>query len=120
MLVDTSVWIAHLRRGNAKLVTHLEAGDVECHPYVIGELACANLSQRREILALLSSLPQVTEADHDEVLDLAERHRLDGRGLGWIDLHLLASSLLETTTLWTLDRRLADQARTLAVVFERD
>ena len=118
MLADTSVWIDHLRRGNARFADHLENGEVEVHPFIVGELACRNLRRRDEILSLLSSLPRVVEAEHDEVLSLVDSERLSGRGLGWVDVHLLASAMLGGTTLWTLDKRLAEQARKLAVLFE--
>ncbi len=118
MLVDTSVWVDHLRRGNARFAKHLESGGVESHPFIVGELACGNLRRRDEILSLLASLPRVVEADHAEVLSLVDSERLSGRGLGWVDVHLLASALLGGTTLWTLDKRLAEQARKLAVLFE--
>ena len=118
MLVDSSVWIDHLRRGNAQLASRLVDGEVETHPFVIGELACGNLRRRKEVLSLIGSLPHVTEADHDEVLTLVESRRLTGRGLGWVDAHLLASAILGRTALWTLDRPLAEQARRLGVLFE--
>ena len=117
MLVDTSVWFDHLRRGNRRLASHLDRGEVESHPFVVGELACGRLGRRDEILSLLSSLPRVIEADHEEVLALIDAERLGGRGLGWVDVHLLASTVLSGTTLWTLDRRLAGQAKKLAVLF---
>ena len=118
MLVDTSVWIDHLRRRNTKLFSQLENGQVECHPFVIGELACGSLRRRAEILALLNALPRVQEAGHDEVLALMESRRLMGRGLGWIDVHLIASALVSRTSLWTLDKRLAACARAIGVGFE--
>ncbi len=118
MLVDTSVWIDHLRRGNAQLASRLERGEVESHPFVLGEIACGNLRRRTEILSLLDSLPRVTEAEHDEVLSLVELKGLHGSGLGWIDVHLLASAMLGHATMWTLDKRLAEQARKLGVLFE--
>ena len=118
MLVDTSVWIDHLRRGNGRLASYLEDGEVESHPFIVGELACGSLKRRDEILSLLTSLPRVVEADHGEVLTLVDSKRLSGRGLGWVDVHLLASAIVSGTTLWTLDKRLAEQARKLAVRFE--
>lgn len=113
MLVDTSVWVDHLRRGNARLANLLEAGQVECHPFVIGELSCGTLERRAEVLGLLSALPRVVEARHQEVLTLVERRNLAGSGMGWVDAHLLCSALLAKTRLWTLDRRLALQAQRL-------
>jgi len=117
VLVDTSVWVDHLRRGNARLAGYLENGEVESHPFVLGELACGNLGRRDEILSLLGALPRVVEADHDEALTLVDSRRLSGLGLGWVDVHLLASAMLGRTMLWTLDKALAAQARKLAVSF---
>ena len=118
MLVDTSVWVDHLRRDNAQLASRLVDGEVETHPFVLGELACGNLRRREELLSLMNSLPRVTAAEHDEVLAMVETRRLSGRGLGWVDVHLLASAMLGHTTLWTLDKRLAEQAQRLRVLFE--
>ena len=117
MLVDTSVWIDHLRRGNRRLASCLDHGEVESHPFVVGELACGTFKRRAEILSLLNCLPRVVDADHDEVLTLVDAERLYGLGLGWVDVHLLASAVLSGTTLWTLDKRLAGQAKRLAVLF---
>lgn len=119
MLVDTSVWIDHLRHGNGRLADSLENGEVECHPFVIGELACGRLSRREEILALLRALPQVVEADHDEALAFIESNRLMGQGLGFIDVHLMASAILTKTPLWTMDERLAAGARRLGIAFRQ-
>ncbi|MCP4660509.1 MAG: PIN domain-containing protein [bacterium] len=115
MLVDTSVWVDHFRNTNAALAEHLDHGDVWCHPFVIGELACGNLARRDEVLSLLAALPQVPEARHAEVLALIESHRLMGRGIGWIDVHLLASTRIGGTQIWTLDQRLAAAARELGI-----
>lgn len=115
ILVDTSVWIDHLRRGNDRLATLLEAGEVLGHPFVTGELACGSLRNRREILSLLDALPQAVTAEHSEVLRFVESHRLMGRGLGYVDVHLLASVMLDGATIWTLDRRLAEMAGRLDV-----
>lgn len=115
MLVDTSVWVDHFRGGNALLEQRLNQGEVWCHPLVIGELACGNLARRGEVLSLLAALPQAPEARHAEVLLLVESHRLMGRGLGWVDAHLLAATRLGGTRLWTLDRRLETAARELGI-----
>jgi predicted nucleic acid-binding protein len=107
ILVDTSVWIDHLRRGDARLAALLERGEVATHPFVIGELACGSLKERPVILQLLKQLPPAVVADHEEVLRLVERHRLHGRGIGYVDVHLLAAaSLTHGARLWTRDRRL--------------
>ena len=110
MLVDTSVWIDHFRRGNQTLSTRLEEGVVWCHPFVIGELACGELADRDQVLALLAVLPQPPLAEHDEVLEFVDRNGLAGSGLGWIDVHLLASARLGGIGIWTLDRRLGRAA----------
>lgn len=113
VLVDTSVWVEHLRRGLPAFERLLSDGEVVCHPLVIGELACGNLRSRGEILALLHDLPSARDVPHEEVLIFVERRRLMGRGLGWVDVHLLAAALIEGVPLWTLDRRLREAARTL-------
>jgi predicted nucleic acid-binding protein len=106
ILVDTSIWVDHLRNGNDRLALMLEQGLVLTHPFVIGELACGFLRNRREILELLQSLPCTGMAGHAEVLHLVESKSLYGRGLGWIDAHLVASAMLSPAYLWTSDRRL--------------
>jgi hypothetical protein len=113
LLVDTSVWVDHLRRRNARLSELLMAGDVVCHPFVIGEIALGHLARRDEILRLLAALPQVPTARHDEVLAFLEHEELMGRGIGWVDAHLLASARLARIGLWTGDRKLAEIAREL-------
>jgi predicted nucleic acid-binding protein len=115
VLVDTSVWIDHFRRRNPRLVRILEAAQALTHPFVIGELCCGNLARRDEILALLQSLPVPVLIEHAEVLEFVNAHRLSGRGLGWVDMHLLASACLASVPLWTLDRRLAAAATDLGV-----
>ncbi len=116
MLVDTSVWIDHLRRGNQSLAERLEMAEVYCHPFVIGELACGDLSDRREVLSLLAALPQAPEVDHKEVLTFVELNRLNGSGIGWLDAHLLASARLAGVPIWTLDKPLAAAARELKML----
>lgn len=111
ILVDTSVWIDHLRRSNAVLVRFLGDARVMVHPMIIGELALGNLADRTLLLSLLHGLPPVTGATHHEVLAMVERDHLFGLGLGLVDAFLLASvRLTPGTTLWTRDRRLAATA----------
>lgn len=113
MLVDTSVWVDHLRRRSATLVALLEQAQVWTHAFVVGELACGNLAQRHKLLSALTALPHAPVAGHDEVLAFLENHRLMGRGLGWVDVHLLASARLARLPFWTLDKRLAALATAL-------
>ncbi|HHQ41149.1 MAG TPA: type II toxin-antitoxin system VapC family toxin, partial [Chromatiales bacterium] len=114
ILVDTSVWIDHLRTGEPHLVALLERSQVLMHPFVLGELACGNLRRRADVLRHLGALPRSPVATDDEVLRFIEVHRLMGKGIGWIDVHLLAAVALSPgTRLWTRDRRLDTVARTL-------
>lgn len=107
ILVDTSVWVDHLRRGDAGLVDLLERSSVVMHPFVVGEIACGSLSDRESILELLQDLPPAVVADSDEVLQFIERHVLHGKGIGYVDVHLLASvALTEGAQLWTRDMKL--------------
>jgi predicted nucleic acid-binding protein len=117
VLVDTSVWVAHLKEGKIRLQRLLNDGDVICHPFIIGELACGNLKNRPEILSLLQSLPTATSVEHEEVIQFIENYRLMGKGLGYIDIHLLASALLSKVSLWTFDKKLNDAASKLGVKF---
>lgn len=111
IVADTSVWIDHLRRGSPGLVRRLEAGEVAMHPFVVGELACGTLRDRAGFLGQLQLLETVPRATDDEVLHYVERCDLFGRGLGWVDAHLLASvQLAGWARLWTLDRRLQEVA----------
>jgi predicted nucleic acid-binding protein len=106
VLVDTSVWVAHLRQGAVGLEAWLHGGRVVCHPFIAGELACGNLRNRSEILALLERLPPAIPAAHEEVMQFIEDFGLMGKGLGYIDMHLLAAARLTGVSLWTLDKRL--------------
>jgi predicted nucleic acid-binding protein len=114
-LVDTSVWVEHLRRGSPRLRRLLDDGEVLGHPFVLGEIACGTLANRQEILDLLGALPPAAEASHAEALHALQAHRLHGRGLGWVDVHLLASALLSAAGFWTLDAALAREARRCGV-----
>lgn len=118
ILVDTSVWADHLRRGLPALAALLERGSVLMHPFVRGELACGNLKNRREVLRLLGELPAAPTATDVEVLDFIERRALMGRGMGYIDVHLLASVVLSgSAQLWTRDKRLAAVAVSMKLAY---
>ena len=116
ILVDTSVWIEHLRRGEPTLTDHLLNAQVLIHPLVIGELAMGNLTQRTDTLRWLGDLPRSVVATDQEVMDLVTREALHGRGIGYLDAHLLASvRLTHDARLWTLDRRLSEVAMELGL-----
>ncbi|HXI13122.1 MAG TPA: PIN domain-containing protein [Thermoanaerobaculia bacterium] len=119
ILVDTSVWIDHFQKTIPALTAALESEDVVVHPFVIGELACGVLRRRAEILHLLSLLPASILASDAEALRFIELHRLMGKGIGYMDVHLLASVILrETTRLWTHDKRLGAIAGRLRIGYE--
>jgi len=119
ILVDSSVWIDHLRAGEPTLVELLNTGRALAHPFVIGELACGNLKNRKAVLSLLQDLPAVPVATDDEVLFFIERHGLMGRGIGYVDAHLLsAASLAGTTQLWTRDKCLRAVAQSMRLAFK--
>ena len=117
VLVDTSIWVTHLREGNARLKTLLTNGEVVCHPFIIGELACGNIKNRTEILSSLHALPTAAVAKHEEVLHVIESHHLMARGLGFIDVHLLASALLTRVPLWTADKHLRAASTDLNITY---
>ena len=119
ILIDTSVWIDHLRAGEPQLVELLNNNRVLVHPFIIGELACGNLNNRKTVLSLLHKLPTARLATDEEVLFFIERHGLMGRGIGYIDAHLLAAiSLTGTVRLWTRDKRLGTVAKSIGLTFE--
>jgi len=109
------VWVEHLRGGLPSLKAALEASEVVMHPWVVGELACGHLRQRAQLLDLLQGLPAATVASDAEVLLLIEQEPLMGRGIGYVDAHLLASARLTGCWLWTKDRRLGALAKDLGV-----
>ena len=116
VLADTSVWIQHLRQGEPTLATSLSEGLILMHPFVSGELACGSLKDRVAILTDLNALPPAKLASSAEVHQLIEDRRLWGRGLGWVDMHLLASALLSHCGFWTLDKRLGAAAAELGLI----
>ena len=113
VLVDTSVWVSHLRETHAGLVHLLNDGEVACHPFIVGELACGNVKNRTAILSLLEALPMALLVEHQEVIAFIDNHDLMGKGLGYIDVHLLASAVLSGLPLWTLDKKLEKAAELL-------
>ena len=115
ILVDTSIWIDHIRTPNSRLIGLLDAQQVGVHPWVVGELACGNLANRANTLYLLKSLPQVAVASDDEVLFFIEKHGIAGKGVGYLDMHLLAAAALSILKIWTRDRRLREVAALLGL-----
>lgn len=119
ILIDTSVWIEHLRKGNRALAHLLNNNQVLIHPFVIGEIACGTFADRHEVLAWLKDLPALPKADESEALYCIERHQLMGLGLGYIDVHLLAATLLAPPTrLWTQDNRLKAATKKIDVAYQ--
>ncbi|MBI3316418.1 MAG: type II toxin-antitoxin system VapC family toxin [Candidatus Omnitrophica bacterium] len=106
VLVDTSVWVAHLKWANRNLAKLLYSTQVMTHDFVIGELACGNLKNRKEVLALLERLPRAPLVSQEEILYFIEQQSLMGKGIGFVDVHLLASAKLRSLYLWTLDASL--------------
>ncbi len=118
ILVDTSVWINHFRFCSPLLVKLLDQQRVLLHPFILGEIACGNLTQRKEIISLLHVLPTVQTADHDDILYFIDQHNLMGRGVGLVDVHLLASCMIERCPIWTADKRLKAVAQELETAFD--
>lgn len=116
ILVDTSVWIEHFRAGNDRLKGLLLDEQVLCHPFVVGKLACGTLQKRREIQSMLEAWPAAELLEHDEVMKLLDVQRLYGHGIGWVDAHLLASTLLTGCTIWPFDKPLRRVAAALNVL----
>jgi predicted nucleic acid-binding protein len=119
VLVDTSVWVSHLRKGNEEIKALLNNGDVMCHPFIVGELACGNIKNRTEILSLLQSLPMAIQVENEELLHFIETHSLMGKGLGYVDVQLSASALLSGVPIWTLDKSLAKISERLNISYSR-
>ena len=118
ILADTSVWIDHFRSEDLYLASLLDRNELLIHPMVIGELACGNVSNRTEVFSMLRLLPRVPVASDGEVLFFIEYHQLMGRGIGYIDAHLLASAAMSSPTqLWSKDRRLMELAGELGVAY---
>jgi predicted nucleic acid-binding protein len=119
VLADTSVWVDHLRKADPALSELLEEGEIVTHPFVTGELACGNLRNREEILGLLKSLGAVGLPDDTEILYFIEKHSLHGKGLGYVDVALLAACMMDEISLYTRDRRLGSAADNLGISHRR-
>jgi predicted nucleic acid-binding protein len=119
VIVDTSIWINHLRKGDKHLEKLLLDAEVICHEFIIGELACGNLNNRNEIILLLQSLPHPPTVNRQEFLFFIDKHQLMGRGIGFVDVHLLASAQLANVPLWTGDNRLKSTAKDLGLNYSR-
>ncbi len=119
VIVDTSIWVIHLRQGSRQLRKLLMDAEVMCHPFIIGELACGNLNNRNEIISLLQSLPMAPTIEFDEFLFFIDRNHLMGKGVGFVDIHLLASAQLTGVPLWTTDKRLKSTADQLELTFKK-
>jgi hypothetical protein len=115
VLVDTSVWIDHLRSSSTRLIELLGARRALVHPFVVGELACGSLRSRNEFIGQLLVLPHTTPASDDEAMQLLESHKLYGKGLSWVDMHLLASATITRCSLWSADKALASAAENLGL-----
>ena len=119
ILVDTSVWVDHLRKNNQHLQFLLIDAEVVCHSLIIGELVCGNIKNRTEIISLLQSLPMAPQIEFDEYLYFIEKHKLYGKGIGFIDIHLIASAKLAQARLWTLDKRLKSATIELEINYKK-
>jgi predicted nucleic acid-binding protein len=115
ILADTSVWIDYFREGMPELAERLRRSVVVMHPFVVGELACGNFSNREETLELLQQLRSVAVAEHDEVMSFIRARELYGRGIGYVDIHMLAAAAIEGCQLWTRDKRLHALANGLGI-----
>ncbi len=119
VIVDTSIWVTHLRRGSRHLEELLLDAEVVCHPFIIVELSCGNIKNRSELLALLQALPMAPTVTLDELLYFVEQNKLMGMGIGFVDTHLLASAQLSRIPLWTSDKRLKSAAIDLKLAYHR-
>jgi predicted nucleic acid-binding protein len=119
ILVDTPVWVDHLHSGNPVLAELLEQNRVVNHPMVLGELACGNLQNRQQLLQLWQNLDSLQAVSHDEALYFIEQNGLMGKGIGYVDVHLLASvALVAGAKLWIRDKRLTRIAVELGYAWE--
>ena len=117
IIVDTSVWVEHFRRGDATLVDLLNRNRVLAHSFVIGELSLGNLNARSATMGLLNALPMASVASDEEILHIIATKRLAGHGIGLVDAHLIASAMMETAQIYTRDKKLGQIAQQLKLKF---
>jgi len=115
ILVDTSIWIDHLNNSNNELIRLLNSNRVCIHPFIIGELSCGNIANRKELLSLLRALPRVEPVLEEEIFTLIENKNLYGIGLGIVDINLIASALIHDVKIWTHDKSLNKIAKKLNI-----
>ncbi|MBN8553975.1 MAG: PIN domain-containing protein [Deltaproteobacteria bacterium] len=117
VIVDTNIWINHFKNKNSVLEELLTEDRVVLHPFILGELACGNLDRRAEILELFSWLPKSEILSEEEVLSFLASEKIYGKGLGWIDVHLLGAARISRAQLWTLDKALLKEAKRFSINF---
>ena len=117
VLVDTSVWVSHFRHGNSRLQKLLKQSRIVSHPFIIGELACGNISNGTEIISLIQSLPMLDAVEHEELLLFIVHNKMMGRGLGFVDVHLMAAAMLAGIPIWTQDKKLKQACSRLGIDF---
>lgn len=118
VIVDTSIWVDHLRKGSLHLEKLLLEAQVACHPFIMGELACGNIKNRNEFLSLIQTLPMAPTINLDEFLYFTEQNKLMGKGIGFVDIHLLASARLSEIPLWTSDKKLKSVSMELNIAYK--
>ena len=118
VMVDTSIWVDYLRKGRHHLEKLLLDTKVVCHPFIVGELACGNIKNRNKFLSLIQTLPVTPVIDLDEFLYFIDQNRLMGKGIGFVDIHLLASALLSEMPLWTSDKKLKSVSIELNIAYK--
>jgi predicted nucleic acid-binding protein len=118
VLVDTSIWVDHFNQGDSRLEYLLNENEVVTHPFIIGELACGNIKNRKLIFSLLHALPSISEISKEEFFSFLDQHRLFGTGLGYVDVHLLASALISHCVIYTRDKSLLSSAFKLKIAYQ--
>ena len=118
VIVDTSIWVNHLRKGSLHLEELLLNAKVVCHPFIIGELACGNIKNRNGFLSLIQTLPMAPMIDPDEFLYFIEQKGLIGKGIGFVDIYLLSSACLSEIPLWTSDKKLKSVSIELNIAYK--